>query len=152
MRIARCVPYTPYEPQTMYLQMYGNRKWGTREEFKHLEPSYTQYGRRDSSSSPTTSTQEDTSSTTARCHNAHSLNRSYLVVYIYVCQSQITQRHLPRANRAFLHTIPMVAESRPHNLLLRLTRAPLRLQRRYHAYPLLNYASFVVYICVPIAN
>src|SRR6056300_878829 len=46
----------------------------------------------------------------------------------------------------------MMAESRPLYLLLRLIRAHFRLQRRYHADPLLNYASFVVYICVPIAN
>ena len=46
----------------------------------------------------------------------------------------------------------MMVESRPLNLLIRLIRAPLRLQRRYHADPLLTYAAFVVYICVPIAN
>jgi hypothetical protein len=45
----------------------------------------------------------------------------------------------------------MMVESRPLNLLIRLTRAPLRLQRRYHADPLLNYAAIVVYIYVPIA-
>ena len=46
----------------------------------------------------------------------------------------------------------MMAESRPLYLLLCLIGAPLRLRRRYHADPLLNYASFVVYICPPIAN
>src|SRR5210317_1949031 len=46
----------------------------------------------------------------------------------------------------------MMAESRPLYLLLRLIGAPLRLQRRYQAHPLLKYASFVVYISMPIAN
>ena len=46
----------------------------------------------------------------------------------------------------------MMVESRPPNLLLRLIWAPLRLQRRYHADPLLNYAATVAYIHKPIAN
>jgi hypothetical protein len=45
----------------------------------------------------------------------------------------------------------MMVESRPLNRLLRLIRAPLRLQRRYHADPLIKYAAFVVYIHMPIA-
>src|SRR6056300_133165 len=46
----------------------------------------------------------------------------------------------------------MMVESPPLYLLLRLIMTPLRLQRRYHADPLLNYAAIVVYICMPIAN
>ena len=46
----------------------------------------------------------------------------------------------------------MMVESRPLYLLLCLIGAPLRLQRRYHADPLLKYAAIVVYICMPIAN
>ena len=46
----------------------------------------------------------------------------------------------------------LMVESRPLYLLLCLIGAPLRLQRRYHADPLLNYAAIVVYICAPIAN
>ena len=46
----------------------------------------------------------------------------------------------------------MMAESRPLYLLLCLIGAPLRLQRRYHADPLLTGTSIVVYICMPIAN
>ena len=46
----------------------------------------------------------------------------------------------------------MMVESRPPNLLLCLIWAPLRLRRRYHADPLLNYAAIVVYTCIPIAN
>src|SRR6056300_1508790 len=47
-----------------------------------------------------------------------------------------------------------MVESRPLYLpLLCLIMTPLRLQRRYHADPLLNYAAIVVYIlCMPIAN
>src|SRR5210317_677438 len=47
----------------------------------------------------------------------------------------------------------VMAESRSLYLLLRLMRALLRLQQRYHhADPLLTGTSIVVYICVPIAN
>ena len=46
----------------------------------------------------------------------------------------------------------MMAESRPLYLLLRLMRAPLRLQRRYHADPLLTGTANVVYIGMPFAN
>ena len=46
----------------------------------------------------------------------------------------------------------MMVESRPLNLLLCLIGAPLRLQRRYHADPLLKYAAIVVYTHMPIAN
>src|SRR6056300_1648949 len=42
----------------------------------------------------------------------------------------------------------MMAESRPLHLLLRLIWAPLRLQRRYHADPLLTGTAVVVYICM----
>ena len=45
----------------------------------------------------------------------------------------------------------MMVESRPLYLLLCLIGAPLRLQRRYHADPLLTGAAIVVYIGVPIA-
>ena len=46
----------------------------------------------------------------------------------------------------------MMAKSRPLYLLLRLIWAPLRLQRRYHADPLVTGTSIVVYICTPNAN
>ena len=46
----------------------------------------------------------------------------------------------------------MMAESRPLYLLNHVMNAPLRLQRRYHADPLLTGTSIVVYTCVPIAN
>src|SRR6056300_1668720 len=46
----------------------------------------------------------------------------------------------------------MMVESRPQYLLFRLIRAPLRLQRRYHAHPLPTGTSIVVYTCMPIAN
>ena len=46
----------------------------------------------------------------------------------------------------------MMVESRPLYLLLCLIGAPLRLQRRYHADRLLNYAAIVVYIGMPVAN
>ena len=46
----------------------------------------------------------------------------------------------------------MMVESRPLYLLLCLIGTPRRLQRRYHADPLLKYAAIVVYIGMPIAN
>src|SRR5210317_472830 len=46
----------------------------------------------------------------------------------------------------------MMAESQPLYLLFRLIRAPIRLQRRYHADPLPTGTSIVVYICVPNAK
>ena len=46
----------------------------------------------------------------------------------------------------------MMVESRPLYLLIRLIRSPIRLQRRYHADPLLTGTSNVVYICMPFAN
>src|SRR5210317_1034612 len=46
----------------------------------------------------------------------------------------------------------MMVESRPLYLLLCLIGAPLRLQRRYHADPLLTGTSNVVYICMPIVK
>ena len=46
----------------------------------------------------------------------------------------------------------MMVESRPLNLLLCLIGAPLRLQRRYHADPLLKYAAIVVYTHMPVVN
>ena len=45
-----------------------------------------------------------------------------------------------------------IRPSGAHNMLLRLIRRPLRLQRRYHAYPFLRSVSTVVYICMPNAN
>src|SRR6056300_1369650 len=46
----------------------------------------------------------------------------------------------------------MMVESRPLYLLLCLIGAPLQLQRRYHADPLLTGTSNVIYIGMPIAN
>jgi hypothetical protein len=47
----------------------------------------------------------------------------------------------------------MMVESRPLYLLFCLFRKPFQLQRRYHAEdPLLNYAAFVVYAHMPMAN
>src|SRR6056300_646487 len=46
----------------------------------------------------------------------------------------------------------IMVESRPPYLLICPIWAPLRLRRRYHADPLLEYAAIVVYIGMPIAN
>src|SRR6056300_869981 len=67
-------------------------------------------------------------------------------IAIYAVASSLVHQSLPAH-----HNIRMV-ESRPLYLLFGLFRTPLRLQRRYHAAPLLNYAAFVVYTHVPIAN
>ena len=73
-------------------------------------------------------------------------------VYICVTIANYTVASSLAAQDQPTHHYHMMVESRPHNLLLRLILAPLRLRRRYHADPLLTGASFVVYICVPIAN
>jgi hypothetical protein len=88
-----------------------------------------------------------------RYHADPLLKYAAFVVYIhmpianYAVASSLVHQSLPTH-----HTYHMMAESRPLYLLFRLFRTPLRLQRRYHADPLLKYAAFVVYIHMPIAN
>ena len=80
------------------------------------------------------------------------LTGAAFVVYIhmtianYAVASSLVHQSLPT------HHTNMMAETRPLYLLLRLIWAPLRLQRRYHADPLLTGAAFVVYIHMTIAN
>ena len=59
----------------------------------------------------------------------------------YTVASSLAAQDLPT------HHYHMMVESRPLYLLLCLILAPLRLQRRYQAHPLLTGTSIVVYIC-----
>src|SRR6056300_584431 len=135
------------------LHMYTNRKSGMSKLFEPPWPSYTPYhmvaeSRPLSPDSP----HKSTSSTTATVPSPS------------IAKVRIIRRLHMYANRksgmSKLFEPPwpsytpyhMVAESRPLYLLIRLINPPLRLQRRYQAHPLLKYASFVVYICMPIVK
>src|SRR5210317_1562081 len=137
------------------LHMYANRKSGMSKLFEPPWPSYTPYhiyGGGESTSIPPDSPHKSTSSTTATVPSPS------------IAKVRIIRRLHMYANRksgmSKLFEPPwpsytpyhMVAESRPLYLLIRLINPPLRLQRRYQAHPLLKYASFVVYICMPIVK
>ena len=106
----------------------------------------------ESTSKPPALANQGTSSTTAtvprrsiaklRCNR-----RLHMYANRNSCSSKLFRRSGPTYT-----PYHMMAESRPPNLLLCLIWAPLRLRRRYHADPLLNYAAIVVYAHVPIAN
>src|SRR5210317_453009 len=75
-------------------------------------------------------------------------------IVVYICVPNANHAAACCLNVQGLSYTPyhMMAESRPLHLLFRLFRTPLRLQRRYHADPLLTGTAIVVYICMPIAN
>src|SRR6056300_673261 len=137
------------------LHMYANRKLHSSKLFERPGPSYTPY------------------------HMMAESRPLHLLLRLIWAPLRLQRRYVPRpsiANRhcnrrlhiydnrklhsSMLFERPgpsytpyhMMAESRPPNLLLRLIWAPLRLQRRYHADPLLTGTAIVVYICMPIAN
>src|SRR5210317_875163 len=62
------------------------------------------------------------------------------------------QQHLLSVIMALPHAIRCRRVDVYSNLPLRLVRASLRLQQRYHAYPLLRSVSIVVYIFMTNAN
>src|SRR6056300_373759 len=106
----------------------------------------------ESTSIPPASPHQNSSSTTATVPSPSIANRHVKRrLHMYAnCKSG--------SSKLFLRTGPtytpyhMMVESRPLYLLLRLMRAPLRLQRRYHAHPLLTGTSNVVSTHMPIAN
>ena len=70
-------------------------------------------------------------------------------IVVYICGTNVNYAlasSFAEQDQPTHHAILMV-DSRPLNLLIRLIGAPLRLQQRYHADPLLTGTSFVVYIC-----
>ena len=121
-----------------------------------MKPSYTPSGVGELTSTamaPTSPKQkQDTSSTTATVPR-RSIAKVRCNRRLHMCANR--KLH---SSKLFCRSGPtytpyhMMVESRPLYLLLRLIRAPLRLQRRYHADPLLKYAAIVVYICIPIIN
>src|SRR6056300_419469 len=106
----------------------------------------------DSTSIPPASPPQGTSSTTATVPSP-SIAKVRVIRRLHMCAKRKSDSSkLFERSRPSYTPYHMVAESRPPYPLLRLIGAPLRLQRRYQAHPLLKYASFVVYICVPNAN
>src|SRR6056300_1258803 len=107
---------------------------------------------RESTSIPPVSPSQDASSTTATVPRLSIANR-----HVNRRLHRYANRKL-RSIKLFERSGPsytpyhMMAESRPIYLLFRLVRAPLRLQRRYHAEPLPTGTSIVVDIGIPISN
>src|SRR6056300_758379 len=136
------------------LHMYANRKLRSSKLFELSGPSYTPipYDGGDSTSIPPVSPIQDASSTTATVPRRSIANR-----HVNRPLHMYANRKL-RSSKLFDLLVPsytpyhMMAESRPLYLLPLLVRSPLRIQRRYHAYPLPTGTSLVVYICVPIVN
>src|SRR5210317_1500175 len=116
--------------------------------FLHTIP----YDGGESTSIPPASPHEGTSSTTATVPSPSIANR-HVKRRLHICDNRKSgSSKLFRRSGPTYTPYHMMAESRPLYLLLRLMRGPLRLQRRYQADPLLTGTSFVVYICMPIAN
>src|SRR5210317_339472 len=116
--------------------------------FLHTIP----YDGGESTSIPPVSPSQDASSTTATVPrpsiaNGHVNRRLHMYANRKLRSSKLFERSGPSYTPYHI-----MAESRPLYLLLWLIRAPLRLQQRYHADPLLTGTSIVVYICVPIVN
>src|SRR5210317_1604453 len=144
------------------LHMYANRKSGSSKLFGRSGPTYTPYHTipydgGESTSIPPAMPHHDTSSTTAtvprRSVAKLCCNRR---LHMYANRKSGSSKLFGRSGPTYTpyHTIRYhtMVESRPLYLLLCLIMTPLRLQRRYHADPLLNYAAIVVYICMPSAN
>src|SRR6056300_1461282 len=110
------------------------------------------YGGGESTSKPPALPHRGTSSTTATVpRRSIAKLRCNRRLHTYANRKSGSSKLFGRAGPTYT-PYHMMAESRPPNLLLRLIWAPLRLQRRYHADPLLTGAAIVVYICMPIAN
>src|SRR5210317_1556454 len=116
--------------------------------FLHTIP----YGGGESTSIPPDSPHKSTSSTTATVPSP-SIAKVRIIrrLHMYANCKSDSSKLFGRSGPTYT-PYHMMAESRPLYLLLCLIGAPLRLRRRYHADPLLNYAAIVVYICAPIAN
>src|SRR6056300_555739 len=116
--------------------------------FLHTIP----YDGGESTSIPPVSPIQDASSTTAPVSRRSIANR-HVNRRLHMCaKRKLRSSKLFEPSGSSCTPYHMMAESRPLYLLLWLIRAPLRLQQRYHADPLLTGTSIVVYIYVPIAN
>src|SRR6056300_271392 len=116
--------------------------------FLHTIP----YGGGESTSIPPDSPHKSTSSTTATVPSPSIANRNVTHrLHMWAYRKSGSSKLFERSGHSYTpyHT---VVESRPLYLLIRLINPPLRLQRQYQAHPLLKYASFVVYICMPIVK
>jgi hypothetical protein len=110
------------------------------------------YDGRESTSKPPAPPHQSTSSTTATVPR-RSIAELRCNRRLHICANRkLRSSKLFRRSGPTYTPYHMMVESRPQNLLLRLIREPLRLQRQYHADPLLIDAAFVVYMYVPIVN
>src|SRR6056300_1479107 len=128
------------------LLMYANRKLRSSKLFELSGPSYTPipYDGGDSTSIPPVSPIQDASSTTATVPRRSIANRHVNRRLRMYANRQLRSSKLFERSGPSYTPYHMMAESRPLNLLLRLMRASLRLQRRYHADPLPTGTSILV--------
>src|SRR6056300_1718099 len=136
------------------LHTYANRKSGSSKLFGRAGPTYTPYHMVVESRPPNIllCLIENPSSTTATVpRRSIAKLRCNHRLHTYANRKSGSSKLFGRAGATYI-PYHMVVESRPPNLLLCLIGAPLRLRRRYHADPLLNYAAIVVYTHMPIAN
>src|SRR6056300_839250 len=116
--------------------------------FLHTIP----YDGGESTSIPPVSPIQDASSTTATVPRRSIANR-HVNRRLHMCaKRKLRSDKLIKPLGSSYTPYHMMAKSRPLLLLLCLIRAPLRLQQRYHADPLLTGTSIVVSTCVPNAN
>src|SRR6056300_633386 len=113
--------------------------------FLHTIP----YDGGESTSIPPASPNQGTSSTTATVPRRSIANRRVNRRLHMCAKRKLHSSKLFERSGPSYTPYHMMAESRPLYLLFRLFRTPLRLQRRYHADPLLTGAAIVVSICVP---
>ena len=106
----------------------------------------------DSTSIPPASPPQGTSSTTATAPSP-SIAKVRVIrrLHMYAKRKSDSSKLFERSGPSYT-PYHMMAESRPLNLLIRLIKTPLRLQRRYQSHPLLTGTSNVVYIGMPSAN
>ena len=105
----------------------------------------------ESTSKPPDSPHQTTSSTTATVPRRSIANR-HVKRRLHMCANRkLHSSKLFRRSGPTYTPYHMMVESRPLYLLICLIKTLLRLQRRYHADPLLKYAAIVVCICMPSA-
>src|SRR5210317_2134287 len=134
--------------------MYANRKSAVASCLAYQDlPAHTiPYEGGESTSIPPASPHEGTSSTTATVPRRSIANRHVKRrLHTYANRKTGSSKLFGRSGPIYT-PYHMMVESRPLYLLLCLIGAPLRLQRRYHADPLLTGAAIVVYIGMPVAN
>ena len=133
--------------------MYANRKLHSSELFGRSGPTNTPlpYDGGELTSIPPTLPHKTTSSPTATVPRPSIANRHVKRRLSMCAKRKSGSSKLFRRSGPTYTPYHMMVESRPLYLLLCLIGAPLRLQRRYHADPLLTGKSNVVYTHMPSA-